>query len=169
MAQDCRVCLCILMAGLLLIAGCSSFSGSKGEDEESAKEKNRKPVAMELEITASDFINPDDSGLSNPVVLRIYQLKVARSFEQASFLDLYQAPEAQLQGTLLEQEFLPVIMPGQRYLVTIKLEPEARFIAAVAGFMQFEQAVNKALLEVDPEQPPARCRLRITGRNISLQ
>ena len=164
-----RFCICILITVLVLITGCSMFSGNKSDEEDAEKANNRKPVAMELEITASDFINPDDSGRSNPVVLRLYQLKIARSFEQANFLDLYQAPETQLQGTLLEQEFLPVIMPGQRYLVTLKLEPEARFIAAVAGFMQFDQAVNKALLEINPEQPPARCRLRITGRNISLQ
>ncbi len=154
----------ILVCGLtpfcFLLSGCGVFSSSS---------KSAEPVQFELEVSADDYINPDDSGQSNPVVVRLYQLKVADSFEHADFLDLYRQPETQLQGTLLGQEFLPIVMPGQRYLMNIKLEPETRFLGVVAGFMQFDNAVNMALLEINRSAPKTSCRLRITGRNISLQ
>ena len=142
-----------------LLSGCSVFSGTQSV----------KPVVIELEVSADDYINPDDSEQSNPVVVRLYQLTVADSFERAGFLDLYRQPETQLQGTLLGQAFLPVVTPGQRYLINIKLEPETRYLGVVAGFMQFDDAVNTALLEVNRSVSKPTCRLRITGRNISLQ
>jgi type VI secretion system protein VasD len=97
----------------------------------------RVPDDVQLEIEASDRVNPDEDGRSLPTRLRLYQLKSLSRLAQASFDDVWARPKQTLADSALSSEEL-VIYPGQVEVHRFKRNPQADFIVGVAVFREPE-------------------------------
>jgi type VI secretion system protein VasD len=90
-------------------------------------------VPLELEITAADRLNPDESGNSLVTAVVVYQLKSSAKLEAADFDQLYRNAKEALGADLLQSEEL-TLEPGQKLRRRIETDRAARAVAVVAQF-----------------------------------
>jgi type VI secretion system protein VasD len=95
------------------------------------------PNDVQLEIEASDRVNPDEDGRSLPTRLRLYQLTDLARLQRASFDDIWSRAKETLAETALSSEEL-VIYPGQVTVHRFKRNPKADFMVGVAIFREPE-------------------------------
>jgi len=125
-------------AGMLLAVcgtlwGCSSVAPKLPEFLQS-------PTSMAGTISASERLNVGALKHSSPVVLHIYQLRSATSFEAADFLSLFEREQQTLAGDLVERQEL-VLRPGEtQQLASRNLNPATRSIGVIAAFQNLERA-----------------------------
>lgn len=122
-------------AGLLglMMAGCSSAP---------------KVASLAGSIQAAADINPSVSQRPSPLLLRVYELKSAASFNQADFMALYQSDSATLGADLVSREEF-TLQPGESRPYNKKLGPETRFLAVFAGFRHLEKARWRVAVPVE--------------------
>jgi type VI secretion system protein VasD len=89
------------------------------------------PTRARLE--ASERLNPDAQGAALPTVVRVYQLQAVARIEEADFVDVWQTPVPVLGPDLVASREL-TLFPGQSTWVDLPLEPQVRFVVAVAIF-----------------------------------
>jgi type VI secretion system protein VasD len=95
------------------------------------------PNEVQLEIEASDRVNPDENGRSLPTRLRLYQLTDLTPLEHANFDDVWTRPKDVLASSVVNSEEL-VIYPGQVLLHRFQRDDKAEYVAAVAVFREPE-------------------------------
>lgn len=111
---------------LLGLGGCSWFRTS--------------PTELVLQVVVSDRVNVNEFDQASPIVLRLYDLKVAEAFLGADFFDLYDRETTRLGGDLLGRTETTLI-PGRQVEQPRRTVPEeARFLGAVAAFREIEGA-----------------------------
>ena len=147
-----RLLLAGLAALLPLAGGCGLF-GSKG------------PVPIEVVVTASDRLNPDDDGQSLPTVVRILQLKGAARLEAADFDPVYRRPKEALGEDLLAMEEL-TISPGESARRQVDRDPAARAVAVVGLFRRPAALSWRAVVELPPPGKKAAMAFAIEGYRI---
>lgn len=76
-------------------------------------------------------MNPDESGTPLPTTLRILQLNSVAKLREAEFEALVADPEAALGDELLGAQEL-TLFPNEPSRLPIELDPEARYLVAVA-------------------------------------
>lgn len=92
-----------------------------------------------FEVQADKSINPDDNGTPKPVLLRLYELKAAASFERASFLDLMEKDEAAIGADFVRREEW-LILPGEKRKIDRKGNAEVRAFGLFAAFRDLERS-----------------------------
>jgi len=97
------------------------------------------PTVVELTVTAGPLINPDESGQSSPVILRIYQLAAGGAFDKADFFALYQNESATLGADLLARDQL-ALAGGETRKITLQPNAGARLLGVVAAFRDIDNA-----------------------------
>jgi type VI secretion system protein VasD len=107
---------------LALFAGGCGLFGWKGA-----------PARIEVEVVASERLNPDEQGQSLPTVVRIFQLRGAAKLEAADFDPLYRRPKEVLGEDLLQLEEV-TLSPGQPVRRQLDRDPAARVVAVVGLF-----------------------------------
>jgi type VI secretion system protein VasD len=115
------------LSSVLLCMACASAS----------RPTCRVPNDVQLEIEASDRVNPDEAGRSLPTRLRLYQLTDLAPLQRASFDDVWAHPKETLAGTALSSEEL-VIYPGQVVVHRFKRNDKAEYMVGVAVFREPE-------------------------------
>ena len=110
-----------------------------------------KPAQVAGTIQASDQLNPSASKRPSPVVLRVYELKTAASFNSADFMSLYQRDKAELGDDLIAREEF-VLAPGEAKTFGKTLAPGTRFIGVVAAYRDVEHARWRSIVPVQPGQ-----------------
>lgn len=99
-----------------------------------------------FEIVAARSLNPDVNGLPKPILLKVYELRSAATFERAGFLDLQDKDEAQLGGDFVRrEEFL--ISPGERRVIERKGSAEVRVFGLLAGFRDLERSTWRTVID----------------------
>ena len=83
--------------------------------------------------------HPDRSGISKPVVVRIYQLRTAGAFEAADFYSLYREADTVLAADLLATREI-VLQPGTAVPIEAEFDPDARVVGVMAAFRDIENA-----------------------------
>jgi type VI secretion system protein VasD len=117
------------------------------------------PDDVQLEIEASDRVNPDEDGRALPTRLRLYQLTDLTRLQGASFDDVWTHPKETLAQSALNSEEL-IIYPGQVVVHRFKRSAEADYVVAVAVFREPEgdgwRTAQEFPLPGDPcgSQPP---------------
>lgn len=121
--------MCVL--ALTLSVGCSSD-----------KEKWR------VQMVPTDMINLDDAGTSQPVLVRVYQLKGKERFQQATFKALWKGDKEVLEDDLVDRKEL-MVHPEKKASVYIDLDVKhgATFIGVMALFRQPEVEGWKQITE----------------------
>lgn len=98
-----------------------------------------------FEIEADATLNPDSLGTPKPVLLRLYELRAAASFERASFLDLQDKDETQLgQDFVRRQELL--VVPGERRRIERQGDAEVSAFGWFAAYRDLERSTWRAVV-----------------------
>jgi len=105
------------------------------------------PTKIKAQILASHEINPDINNRPSPLVIRVYELNSAATFNNVGFFQLYDEEAATLGGDLIaRQEF--EISPGEGRELIFKPQENARVFAVLAAFRNIDQAMWRATTEL---------------------
>lgn len=88
-------------------------------------------VKLNLSTTANVNMNNDKEPL--PVVVRVYQLNDSKSFETATFSELWKSDLTVLGNSLLRKESL-TMDPSSQQIINLDRHEETRFVALMAAF-----------------------------------
>ena len=105
---------------------------------------------MKAQVTAAEVLNPDRSGTSKPVVVRIFQLKSGGVFESIDFFSLQADPTAALADDLLAQREV-IVRPGTTEKLKAEFDPQTRVIGVTAAFRDIENAQWRAMVALPKE------------------
>lgn len=133
----------------------------------------KKIKVLRLDFTAREALNTDSresNSLSEPVVVRIYQLKDRKTFDKTVYQQLLQDGDTILKDDLLASRDV-VIKPGGDANLDMPMEEDAQFVA-VAGLFRHPDMVNNTWKyviqreDLDPDRP----RILEAGNNhLTLQ
>lgn len=118
-----------------------------------------------LNFSAYGNINPDDSGRSSPLVVRVYELSSTDAFRDADFFDLYDDAPTVLGEDLLSTAEL-IVRPGRGLTKKLRLHRETTYLGIIGAFRDIENAQWKLVLKADPRGYET-LNIRIKGRSIS--
>lgn len=106
------------------------------------------PTKIKAQILASHEINPDSNNRPSPLVVRVYELNSAATFNSVEFFQLYDEEAATLGGDLIaRQEF--EISPGEGRELMFKPQENTRVFGVLAAFRNIDQAIWRAAVELD--------------------
>ncbi len=111
-----------------------------------------KPASVTGTIQVSAQANPSASKRPSPLLIRIYELKSAATFNGADFMSLYQRDQAELAADLLAKEEF-VLSPGETKTFAKTLAPDTRFLGVVAAYRDVEHAKWRSVVPITPSQP----------------
>jgi type VI secretion system protein VasD len=109
------------------------------------------PTPVELTVVGGPELNPNAQGRASPVVVRIFDLSAAKTFESADFEALFERPGDELKHDLIAQEEF-VLRPGDIQQRNRSLQPQVRALGVAAGFRALEHAVWHLTVPVKPGQ-----------------
>ncbi|MEO6362224.1 MAG: type VI secretion system lipoprotein TssJ [Caldimonas sp.] len=111
-----------------------------------------KPASVTGTVEASAQVNPSASRRPSPLLIRIYELKSAATFNAADFMSLYQRDQGALGADMLAKEEF-VLNPGESKTFAKVLAPETRFLGVVAAYRDLEHAKWRSVVAVQPNLP----------------
>ncbi len=101
----------------------------------------------EIELIATQDVNPDGNDRASPIQLRIYQLTSRTTVDNLEFDELYFNGEALLSDELLSLDEV-ILQPGESLSRKIALQDTAGFIAVVAAFRNLDTSKWKFVYDV---------------------
>ncbi|SER10761.1 type VI secretion system protein VasD [Rosenbergiella nectarea] len=133
----------------------------------------KKIKVLRLDFTAREALNTDareSNSLSEPVIIRVYQLKDCKTFDKTVYQQLLKGGESILKADLLATRDV-VVKPGGDANLNMPMEEEAKYVAVV-GLFRHPDMVNNTWKQVigredlDPDKP----RILEAGNNhLTLQ
>lgn len=120
----------------------------------------KKIKVLRLDFTAREALNTDSresNSLSQPVVVRIYQLKDRKTFDKTVYQQLLKDGEAILKADLLASRDV-VVKPGGDANLDMPMEEDAQYVAVVGLFRHPDMVNNTWKLVIgreylDPDKP----------------
>ncbi|EPC4044102.1 type VI secretion system lipoprotein TssJ [Enterobacter mori] len=133
----------------------------------------KKTKVLHLDFTARKALNTDareNNSLSEPVVIRVYQLKDRKTFDKTVYQQLLQDDASILKDDMLTSRNV-VVKPDGDASLDMPMEEEAQFVAVVGLFRHpdmtndtWRQVIKRS--DLDPENP----RILEAGENhLTLQ
>lgn len=130
------LCAGLAVAGVSAIAGCS-------------RRPSQTPI--EIALNADAAVNPNVDGRPSPIVVRVYELKGLKAFNNASFFDFVDDDAAALGADLVgSSEF--ELTPGVEKEYDRSLSSEATHLGVVAAFRDIQSATWRTSVELDKEK-----------------
>lgn len=126
----------------------------------------KKPSVARASITVAADVNPDARGRPSPVVIRLFELKSLGSFQNGDFFSLYERGKEVLGGDLVASEEM-VLRPGEKKRFERPLQPDTRYLAAVAAFRDLDRALWRASLAI-PANQTVPLTINLKTREISI-
>ena len=169
-----RVCLILLCTAAALIgAGCGGRAVTAPAPPPAPPVINILPPPapppvkpLLVIVSASSSINPGVTERAAPVILRLYDLKSASTFDAADFFSLMDKESQVLGADLLVRDEYQ-IKPGERLELSRKLSTGVGRIAALVAFRDLERSIWKASIVIG-NPPPAQLQVTIDGRRVQL-
>jgi type VI secretion system protein VasD len=133
----------------------------------------KKIKVLHLDFTAREALNTDareSNSLSEPVVVRVYQLKDRKAFDKTVYQQLLKDGDTILKSDLLATRDV-VVKPGGDANLDMPMEEDAQFVAVVGLFRHPDMVNNTWKLvikrnDLDPDEP----RILEAGNNhLTLQ
>lgn len=133
----------------------------------------KKIKVVHLDFTAREALNTDSresNSLSEPVVIRIYQLKDRKTFDKTVYQQLLKDGETILKADLLATRDV-VVKPGGDANLDMPMEEGAQFVAVVGLFRHPDMVNNTWKLVLKREDlDPDKARILEAGNNhLTLQ
>ena len=107
------------------------------------------PTRVLWKIEAGANVNPDATGRSSPLLVRIYQLKTLTGFNRSDFFSLYQDDNKALAADLVQKEEF-TLRPGDQRALDFEPKPETQALAAIAAFRSLDSARWRATVTLAP-------------------
>ncbi|HAT7505355.1 type VI secretion system lipoprotein TssJ [Citrobacter braakii] len=158
----------------LSLAGCGVTQGiTDGTKSAFNAVFYKKIKVLHLDFTAREALNTDSresNSLSEPVVVRVYQLKGRKAFDKTVYQQLLIDGETILKADLLASRDV-VVKPGGDATLNMPMEVDTQFVAVVGLFRHPDMVNNTWKLviareELDPDKP----RILEAGNNhLTLQ
>lgn len=124
---------------------------------------------FKLSFVVADDLNPDDSRVPSPVIIRMYELQDVKAFKKSNFIDLYERDIEILGESMLTRQMLKPIKPGQQSQSDFVLSKETRFVGLYVEFLQYENAKYKLTIPVEKNiKANAFAKVQLSGNTISL-
>ncbi len=124
---------------------------------------------FELSFFAENNINPDDSKIPSPVIIRMYELHGVKAFEKANFIDLYERDAEILGNSLITQQILKALKPGEQSNTDFVLSKETKFVGLYVEFLEYENAKYKLAIPIEKSYlSDASAKVLLSGNTISL-
>lgn len=142
------------LATLLALAGCAWFGGG-----------DSAPGPIDVEIEASDRLNPDEAGQSLPTLVRLLQLKASGKLEAADYGAVYRGDKEALAEDLLQADEL-VLSPGERVQKRLGRDKGAKVLGVVGVFRRPSGGTWRRIVELPPGSKPARVRVRLEDYRV---
>lgn len=117
--------LCIVAFTNALLCACGSTSLLAPSEPKS------QPIDVQL-VAAADA-NPDLDGRASPLVVHVFVLKDSAAFGAAGF-DALTRDAATVLGDALQAHEQRIVRPSQTLFFTLKVDPEASYVGAVAEY-----------------------------------
>jgi type VI secretion system protein VasD len=128
----------------------------------------KKIKVLRLDFTAREALNTDareSDALSEPVVVRVYQLRDHKTFDRTVYQQLLKEGETLLGADLLATRDV-VIKPGGDALLDMPMEEAAKYVAVAGLFRQPDTVKNSWKLTIDREAlEPDKARVIEAGNN----
>ena len=153
----------LTVASLGLSVVVLSACGSDEPEPPPPPEAVADPTTVELLVVASPLLNPDANGRPSPVVVRLYELSAATSFNSSDFFQIYEQAENTLGADLLGTEEL-IIEPGDVRTVARSLKPETEALGMIVAYRFIGSAEWRAVVAVEPNQANS-----LTAELLSLE
>ncbi|UBM42569.1 type VI secretion system lipoprotein TssJ [Hafnia paralvei] len=138
----------------LLLAGCGLTQSVADGTVSVTKSIFYKQIkTLHLDFNAREALNTDAndmSALSVPTMVRVYQLRDSKAFEQLDYQSLLVDGDASLKNDLLSSREV-VVKPGTGALLNMPMEKEAKFVAVVGLFRMPDTQKNSWRLVIDRE------------------
>ncbi|WP_117190040.1 type VI secretion system lipoprotein TssJ [Rhizobium terrae] len=125
-----------------------------------------KPTPVEVTINADAAVNPGETRLASPVVIRIYELKSLKAFNNATYFDF--DDEAKLLGADLISSREFEMLPGTEKKYDREISSEAAYIGVVASFRDMQSAQWRDSVELEKESQN-RFMIYVTSLAIRIQ
>lgn len=147
-----------LLALLLMSSACSTLS------------PNSRLTKLDLELSASERLNPDLDGRPSPIVLRLLELKTPVAFENADFFALYERAKETLAPDLVASEELE-LRPGEKRELKLATKDGSRYVGVLAAYRDLPESQWRYVVKLTPVQlTQARLRLEQDGiHNLDAQ
>ncbi|MDV5140756.1 type VI secretion system lipoprotein TssJ [Chimaeribacter arupi] len=153
----------------VLLAGCGLTQSLTEETASAANAIFYQQVnTLRLDFTAREALNTDarESGsLSEPLMIRVYQLRDRKAFDKTVYEQLVSGGEGALGETLLASREV-IVKPGGDANLTMPMDEQAQYVAVVGLFRHPDREKNhwKQVLtrdDLDPDEP----RIIVPGSN----
>ncbi|UTL93258.1 type VI secretion system lipoprotein TssJ [Pseudomonas fluorescens] len=166
---------CFMASTLIaVLAGCGLAQKVADGTASAADAIFYKQVKMlHLDLSGRLAINTaagEMSGLSVPVLVRVYQLKDNKALENATYDDLLSQGERVLRDDLLDERVV-VIKPGEAAQLSTPLQGDARYVAVVALFRSPDVIENtwRVVLQRDDLEPDQARVLELGDNRLTLR
>lgn len=133
----------------------------------------KKIKVLHLDFTAREALNTDSresNSLSEPVVIRVWQLKDRKTFDKTVYQQLLRDGDTILKADLLATRDV-VVKPGGDANLDMPMEEDAQFVA-VAGLFRHPDRVNntwKLVIEREDLNPDKPRILEAGNNHLTLQ
>ncbi|MGZ2747548.1 type VI secretion system lipoprotein TssJ [Burkholderia stagnalis] len=118
--------------GGFIVLGCALLLPGCGATERSAA------VPYAISVAVAPDVNPDLNRKPSPIVLKVFQLKSAATFESADFFALQDKPESVLGADLLAVERI-ILRPGDARTLHYRGNVDAGALGVVAEYRVLEK------------------------------
>ncbi|MGP2732051.1 type VI secretion system protein TssA [Serratia bockelmannii] len=153
----------------LSLTGCGLTQGvSDGTKSAFTAVFYKKIKVLHLDFTAREALNTDSReshSLSEPVMVRVYQLKDHKAFDKTVYQQLLKDDERALEADLLATREV-VVKPGGDATLDMPMAEEAKYVAVVGLFRHPDTVKNTWRLTLNREElDPDKARVVEAGDN----
>ncbi len=125
------------------------------------------PTILQTTINVLPNVNPDARGRSSPVVFRFYELESLAAFTSADFFALLEKDKEVLGAELVAREEFQ-LTPGDQKKFERKVQPETRYVGAIAAFRDLERAQWRATMAVVPNRT-STIEIKLDASKVTIE
>ena len=103
----------------------------------------REPLTLTLSINASSSVNPDDKKRSTPILVRVYELKSADTFNQTDFYSLHDKDKTLLAEDLVTRDQF-LLRPGESRTIARNANDASTTLGVIAAYRDLPHSVWRA-------------------------
>ncbi len=137
--------------GLLALSGCGGMPD---------------PTPVSIIVNADSGINPGEGGAPSPIVVRIYELKGLKAFNNANFFDFDKDTQVLGADLIAGREY--ELTPGSQQKYEKEISTEAAYIGVVGSFRNIQSAKWRDSIEVKKEEKN-KLAVTITSAAIKIE
>ena len=127
------ICQGLVVTGVSLVAACA---------------RTPKPTPIAITLNADAGINPNERGEPSPIVVRVYELKGVKAFNNATYFD-FADNDAKVLGADMISSTEYELIPGKEQKYDREISSEATNVAVVAAFRNIQSAQWRDSIELD--------------------